>query len=393
MSDDYLEIKIRDARTRLSNSLMAAWEVCLLIKNIFQELDPWMVAAIDPRGYVVWNKNHLENFKQDTVDFLVACAAMSILLEHAMRMGDRDPDYWCVASNIAIIQLVEKLVGSPHKEDIDIFPWPEKFNLPHDRSAEEYYDLMIEKGIQIPRLSGTIFMEGDAINLKDSTANRPEVRKEKKGECPIPKESLDNARRQFAKDLQSKSIGNAAEWAKRYLDDYFKSKFPWRKYLWNYMKNAIGDDRQVTYSKPRRRPTPPDLLLPSVRHRSIHIVICLDVSGSMMGKPIKEALGELMNIASLYPNKKIRLLVGDVEITEDTDLKSYIKDPKVTGGGTDMSVLIEEADKDKPDVIICITDAYTPWPEKPTRAPLIVCRPKDSSDEVPDWAYVVDIPI
>ncbi|HDH5422577.1 TPA: hypothetical protein PIH69_003010, partial [Staphylococcus aureus] len=49
-----------------------------------------------------------------------------------------------------------------------------------------------------------------------------------------------------------------------------------------------------------------------------------------------------------------------------------------------------EALRPAPDVIVCVTDGGTPWPEKPTRARLIVVLTRPNfADRVPSWARVL----
>jgi predicted metal-dependent peptidase len=62
------------------------------------------------------------------------------------------------------------------------------------------------------------------------------------------------------------------------------------------------------------------------------------------------------------------------------------------GGGTDMGVGIEAAFNltPRPDVIIVLTDGYTPWPkEKPKGVQVVVGLLGNGS--VPPWAKVVKI--
>ena len=47
-----------------------------------------------------------------------------------------------------------------------------------------------------------------------------------------------------------------------------------------------------------------------------------------------------------------------------------------------------------PDVIIVLTDGYTPWPSTPTRAHLIcaIIGPDGHTDGTPEWATTVHVP-
>jgi len=61
------------------------------------------------------------------------------------------------------------------------------------------------------------------------------------------------------------------------------------------------------------------------------------------------------------------------------------------GGGTDMTIVLEAADKKyKPDVIVLVTDGYTPWPAQRTRYRLVVACTTDAP--VPEWAVTCRIP-
>ena len=61
------------------------------------------------------------------------------------------------------------------------------------------------------------------------------------------------------------------------------------------------------------------------------------------------------------------------------------------GGGTDMVALIEYAEKKyKPNVIVIGTDGGTPWPDKPTKAQLIIALTQELP--TPPWATRVRIP-
>jgi predicted metal-dependent peptidase len=68
----------------------------------------------------------------------------------------------------------------------------------------------------------------------------------------------------------------------------------------------------------------------------------------------------------------------------------------VGGGGTDMRVGIAAAESahPRPDIVVVLTDGYTPWPERPTRARLVVAIIGDlgAAQHLPDWASAVVVP-
>lgn len=66
------------------------------------------------------------------------------------------------------------------------------------------------------------------------------------------------------------------------------------------------------------------------------------------------------------------------------------------GGGTDMGIGIRAAidDAQRPDVVVVLTDGYTPWPENPPGRPVVVGLLGGGEDvpKPPWWATVIVIP-
>ena len=71
-------------------------------------------------------------------------------------------------------------------------------------------------------------------------------------------------------------------------------------------------------------------------------------------------------------------------------------DFRLVGGGTDMRVgiAVAEATRPVPDVVVVLTDGCTPWPDRPTRARLIVAIIGDqaAAQHAPGWATTVLVP-
>jgi predicted metal-dependent peptidase len=64
------------------------------------------------------------------------------------------------------------------------------------------------------------------------------------------------------------------------------------------------------------------------------------------------------------------------------------------GGGTNMMVGIRAAmeNSPRPNIIIVLTDGYSPWdPEPPTRIPIVVCLINGDRSYIPPWAHVVEV--
>jgi predicted metal-dependent peptidase len=118
--------------------------------------------------------------------------------------------------------------------------------------------------------------------------------------------------------------------------------------------------------------------------------VVVDTSGSMTMRCLAKALTVIKQ--GLRALGEVPVITCDVRVGLDVVMRSVHEDFEfVGGGGTDMRIPLAYAeDKYKPDVIVIVTDTYTPWPDKPMKGQLIVAATQDGN--VPRWATKVRIP-
>lgn len=169
---------------------------------------------------------------------------------------------------------------------------------------------------------------------------------------------------------------------------------PW-DCLRSAVARAISNHRgqpDYTYQRPNRRQfgMPGAPLLKGVKQYQPNAVVIVDTSGSMTSACLAKALTVIRQ--GLKALGKVPVITCDARVTEDVTLTSFREDFEfVGGGGTDMRIPIAHAEeKHKPDCIVLVTDTYTPWPDQPTKAQLIVAATQDGA--VPGWATKVRIP-
>ncbi len=110
-------------------------------------------------------------------------------------------------------------------------------------------------------------------------------------------------------------------------------------------------------------------------------------------RELGQALGELKGILRHH---RPTVYTVDAEVHACQKVFSLDQVRLLGGGGTDMGLGIERAVKDGHDLVVVLTDGYTPWPEKPPRATVVVglIHPKgEEPPEAPPWAKVVPIPV
>jgi predicted metal-dependent peptidase len=163
-----------------------------------------------------------------------------------------------------------------------------------------------------------------------------------------------------------------------------------------------------SYQRPSRRSSGSAFIMPSMRQPPApEITIILDTSGSMdESKELAMALGEMEEIVSRSARFSVSQSVRIINCDAADNVAVVVRDLKdfeiIGGGGTDMRVGIKAAAEMKPaaDIIITITDGYTPWPTevpyqnmKATYIALIVSRGKRKPKTPPEWMKVIEVVI
>ena len=163
-----------------------------------------------------------------------------------------------------------------------------------------------------------------------------------------------------------------------------------------------------SYQRPSRRSSGSAFIMPSMRQPPApEITIILDTSGSMdESKELAMALGEMEEIVNRSARFSASQSVRIINCDSADNVAVVVRDLKdfeiIGGGGTDMRVGIKAAAEMKPaaDIIITITDGFTPWPEeipyqnmKATYIALIVSRGKRKAKTPPEWMKTIEVVI
>lgn len=174
---------------------------------------------------------------------------------------------------------------------------------------------------------------------------------------------------------------------------------PWNRVLRSIVRRAIADvvgRVQFTYSKPSRRSG--GVIFPAMRGPRLRVSVVVDTSGSMSEADLRAALSEIKGVlkAAGITGDRVTVLTCDAE-SGAAQRVSRVEDVVLTGGGgTDMRVGIEAAEKANPAgaVTIVATDGDTPWPAKPTKSRLVcvVIGNDRAATLTPSWALTVTVP-
>lgn len=277
---------------------------------------------------------------------------------------------------------------------------------PHGQPQGEPTSGQPEPGTGTPGCGGTCgCCDGTAKDGwdKDLPADAPEG---------MDKVEADLVRRQTAQDIvdhiaqhgRGTVPGGLATWAEKHIAP---PKVDWRKRLAALVKNAIAiasGANDYTYQRRSRRQVPMHValgercpIMPGLSRPVPVAKLVLDTSQSMDGGAGEMALSELMGIVKAL-GVPCEVIAVDAAVHAVARIAAASDLSKVTigGGGTDMRVGIAKAAEDgKANVIIVLTDGYTPWPEQnamPRKARLVACV--IGEPEVPDHiTAVVRVPL
>jgi predicted metal-dependent peptidase len=190
--------------------------------------------------------------------------------------------------------------------------------------------------------------------------------------------------------------GHLARLAERELEP---ERIDWRRELRSIIARTIttvSGAVAYTYTRPSRRQSAVSgVVLPALREPVVRVAVVVDTSGSMSEPELGAAL-EQINSMLQGVGAREGLVVLAVDATVHTTTRVFrANDVRlVGGGGTDMRVAINAAEnlRPRPEVVIVLTDGYTPWPSVPPPGIRVIAGlTGNGSVSVPEWIKAVAI--
>lgn len=212
-------------------------------------------------------------------------------------------------------------------------------------------------------------------------------------------------RRRVAEEIERRSTtpgsvpGGLVAWARETL----RPTVDWRSVLAATLRAGVAEvagTADYTYRRfSRRSQAVPQVRLPGMLARFPTVAVVVDTSGSMSNDQLAQAFGELQSILRScgVVDQSVAVLTVDVDVTVHRRVRDLRAITQIGRGGTDMSAgIIAAAElRPSPDLIVVLTDGYTPWPDEAPRAQVIVGLVGESvcDEGIPDFATVVPIPL
>jgi predicted metal-dependent peptidase len=187
--------------------------------------------------------------------------------------------------------------------------------------------------------------------------------------------------------------GGLARWAATVM----RPRVDWRRALGAEVRRGLADASgrvDYSYRRPSRRPGN-GVVLPSLRHPTPEIAAVVDTSGSMTDELLAQALAEIEGIARRAGLRSaLRVLAVDTQVHAVSRARTGADVKLAGGGGTDMGRGIDAAERlrPRPQVVVVLTDGYTPWPSAPPpgiRVVVALLGADAPAASVPRWARTV----
>ena len=212
-------------------------------------------------------------------------------------------------------------------------------------------------------------------------------------------------RRRVAEEIERRGTrpgsipGRLVDWARETL----RPTVDWRYVLAATVRAGVAEvvgTADYTYRRfSRRAHAVPQVRLPGMLSRFPTVAVVVDTSGSMSDDQIAQAFGEVQSILRScgVVDQSVAVLTVDTDVNVHRRVRDLRAITEIGRGGTDMGAGIIAAAglRPRPDLIVVLTDGYTPWPDEAPRAQVIIGLVGETvcDQGIPDYATVVSIPL
>ncbi|MFF9149466.1 VWA-like domain-containing protein [Streptomyces sp. NPDC014861] len=186
----------------------------------------------------------------------------------------------------------------------------------------------------------------------------------------------------------------------RWAEQVLEPTVDWRTALAGAVREAVAwasGAVDYTYRRPSRRTSALGgrVVLPSLRRPLPRVAIVVDTSGSMGEEELAAALAEVSGVLREVGvgGNRVAVLACDADVHAVSRVTGVDQIALAGGGGTDMTVGIRAAlaAQDRPNIVVVMTDGFTPWPDEPLSCRLVAALIGPDAPAPPPWVETVRI--
>lgn len=352
-----------------------------------------------------------------------------LLREHHARfkaLGEPDENHTVWNARAADPEINDELVAQKLPFPFPIIT-PKDLGFPDNLLAEEYWSRTVQQSKRVPLVKFGIGNDGKPGDQNSTPMpgagncgscaggdrrpweqaapgeTNPDGTKAAEGVLPGDAEFI---KREVARQVQEhvKSRGSMPAGWLRWAEQVLRPKpIDWRKELAACVRNGVASLAGVvdySYARPSRRQSAvPSIVLPVMRRPEPKIAIVADTSGSMSDRELGLILGVIAGVLRSTGAGQIPVLACDAAVHACKRVWRAEQVSLLGGGGTDMGIGMQAALelRPKPELVIVVTDGYTPWPTAAPKTKTVIAL-LDSSESAyqrewptPKWAKTVRV--
>lgn len=347
----------------------------VLVQDHSRGGSPIPFAATDGTA-IYYNPEFLEKCTVDDVMAVLAHEVGHDALLHSIRLEERNPTLWNIAGDYAINLMLEEQGFKCPKAVEGGWLIDQKYK---GWSADRIYDDLKRECSQQPDAGDK---DGFGKPGGQSGGIGDHLPKDGLHGDVLPSPAKDQAEQAAAAQKAKQRVAAAANMARlagklrgelaRMVDEFLEGSVPWADVLRDFMLQVVKE-RESWVRRNRRFK---QIYLPTRWSRRMGpIVFIPDTSGSMWGDDMEKICSEIAHCAAQTQPSEIVVLWADTQIAGEqrfdvSDFEFSKLEPK-GGGGTDMRVPLKHVEEMDPQVVVLMTDGYTPWPDAEPPYPLI----------------------
>jgi predicted metal-dependent peptidase len=361
---------------------------------------------VDPAWHVYLDPEVLQQSEVATVGFWLIHQVSHLLRHHSERFpggasstpsspplgADSRQKRW---NNAADAEINDDLVAGTAKRPEGAVT-PNALGLPDGWTAEQYWDALAS-GEEVDEP----LAQPDRASVDCGSGCDGQDRPWDGGGSGLGDAGQKLLERQVAHQIREhqRQWGNTPAGWRRWADEILEPTVRWQQVLAAAVRRGVADVAgrvDFSYRKPSRRSSVAgDVILPSLRQPLPKVAMVLDTSGSMNDGMLAQSLAEVGGVLRSLgiAGRQLDIICCDAEAFEAQKVMRAHDVKLLGGGGTDMGVGLAKAAelRPKPDLIVVLTDGYTPWPQSPPRGIRVIVGLMDQGGTVPEWARAIEI--
>lgn len=333
-------------------------------------------AATDCHSRIVFGNNAF-GLSKEAIKFIYLHEILHVTFHHSQR---KKPTYnhqlWNIACDYAVNSILVDEMNYPIPKELNPC-YDEKFK---KMSAEEIYHKLMEDQVEIE--INPIF-----IDLLPSSNPREEIEKVK---SILVQADIVNSKFPKAKD---DIPGSLLEHIKRIKEP----KVPFERLLARYVSQLTSGKEEFSYNPIHKRKfIEYEIISPTIsKALEPKIYLVIDTSGSISTEELSIFAGAMKKLSTI--SSELTVITHDVSVQQvirPSQVDKFLQKVEFKGrGGTSHIEAFKHIEKlskreGYPDVVICLTDGYTDFPEKP-EYPVIWVLTKQHNP--PPWGMKVVI--